>query len=120
VKRGILIVDHGSREPGAHAQLEAVAARVRARVPDRVVLVAHMELQGPSIAEGLAACAAAGVEDLVVHPYFLAAGRHATHDVPRLVREAASRHPALRVRVSEPLGLHDKLVDVVLERVEGA
>jgi sirohydrochlorin ferrochelatase len=120
VRRGILIVDHGSREPGAHEQLEALADRVRARLPGRTVEVAHLELQEPSIAQGIAACAAAGVEELVVHPYFLVAGRHAARDVPQLVREAARRHPSLRVRVSEPLGLHEKLVDVLLERVEGA
>ncbi len=36
------------------------------------------------------------------------------------VREAVARHAGVRVRISEPLGLHPRLVDVVLERVEDA
>jgi sirohydrochlorin ferrochelatase len=120
VKRGILLVDHGSRRPEANAQLEALAERLRGRVPDAVVATAHMELAEPTIAQALDACVAAGAGEIVVHPYFLGPGSHTTHDIPRLVAEAAARHPGVSVRVSEPLGLHDKIVDVVLERVKDA
>jgi sirohydrochlorin ferrochelatase len=118
VKRAILLVDHGSRRPEANAQLEALAERLRRRVPDQVVAIAHMELAEPTVAQGLAACVAAGAAEIVVHPYFLGPGSHTTHDIPRLVAEAAGRHPGVSVRVSEPLGLHEKIVDVVLERVK--
>jgi sirohydrochlorin ferrochelatase len=37
-----------------------------------------------------------------------------------LVDAAARRHPDLRVCISEPLGLHARLVDVIVERVETA
>jgi sirohydrochlorin ferrochelatase len=120
VKRAILLVDHGSRRPEANAQLEAVAAEVAKRAPDVFVTCAHMELAPPDIAAGIAACAGAGADAVVVHPYFLAPGRHTTRDIPRLVREAAALHPGLDVRVSEPLGLHPKLVEVVLDRVAQA
>jgi sirohydrochlorin ferrochelatase len=118
VKRAILLVDHGSRRPEANAQLEQLAALVGERVPDTIVRFAHMELATPDIATAIAQCAAAGARELVVHPYFLAPGNHSTHDIPRQVNEAAGRHPGLTVRVSEPLGLHPKLVDVILDRVD--
>jgi sirohydrochlorin ferrochelatase len=120
VTRAILLVDHGSRRPEANAQLEALARRIRARIPDRVVETAHLDVIEPSIPAGIDACVAAGAEDVMVHPFFLAPGLHTTRDIPRLVAEAAGRHPGLRVRISEPLGLHEKLVDVVLERIDAA
>ena len=52
----------------------------------------------------------------MVHPYFLAPGRHSTQDIPRLVTEAASSHPGVAYTVTEPLGLHDKIIEVILER----
>lgn len=116
MKRALLLVDHGSRRAEANAQLEALAALVQARLPDVIVRFAHMELAPPSVGEGVEACAAAGASELIVHPFFLAPGSHSTQDIPRLVAEAAARHPALHVRMTEPLGLHPKLVDVVLER----
>jgi sirohydrochlorin ferrochelatase len=113
----ILLVDHGSRREEANAQLEAIARRIRERDPERIVEVAHMEIAEPTIAQGVAACAAAGATEIIVHPYLLAPGRHSQEDVPTLAAEAAAAHPGVTVRVSEPLGVHDKIVDVVLQRV---
>ncbi len=67
MKPAILLVDHGSRRPDANAQLDALAAAVRARDPERFVTVAHMELAEPSIAAGIAACVEAGASAVVVH-----------------------------------------------------
>ncbi len=74
----------------------------------------------PSIAAGLAACAEAGVSEIVVHPYFLGPGHHTQRDIPHLVDEARRQHPEIVVRISAPLGLDDRIVDIVLERMEAA
>ena len=120
MKRAILLVDHGSRLAEANDVLEQVAALVRARDPDRIVCVAHMELARPTVQEGIDACVAAGAAEVVVHPYFLAPGRHSTRDIPALVGAVADRHPSVSIRVSEPLGVHEALVDAILARVEEA
>ena len=116
----ILLVDHGSRLAEANAQLEEIAAHVRTREPDRIVQIAHMELARPSISDGIAACVAAGARAFVVHPFLLAPGRHGSHDIPQRVGEIADRHPGVDIRVSDPLGAHEKLVDVILQRVAEA
>ncbi len=113
----ILLVDHGSRRAEANEQLESIAQQLRDRDPERIVRVAHMEIASPTIAEGIAACVEAGAREIVVHPYLLAPGRHSREDIPALAAEAAADHPGVTVRVSEPLGVHEKLVDVVLERI---
>ena len=41
-------------------------------------------------------------------------------DIPAQVRSAAARHPTLTIRIADPLGPHEKLVDVLLERAERA
>lgn len=115
--RAILLVDHGSREPEANAVLEAVAARLRLRLPDRIVMFAHMELAPPTLAEAFDACVAAGAREIVVHPYFLAPGRHSTRDIPALVEAARARHPGVAVRVTAPLGVHEGLVDAIVARI---
>ena len=119
-KPAILLVDHGSRRAEANQQLESIAQLLRNRDPGRIVRIAHMEIAKPTIAEGLAACVSAGAREIVVHPYLLAPGRHSREDIPTLSAEAAAGHPGVAVRVSEPLGVHDKLADVVLERVDAA
>jgi sirohydrochlorin ferrochelatase len=46
----------------------------------------------------------------------LSPGRHATADIPRMVAEAAAKHPGVKFKVTDPLGLDDKIGEVVLER----
>ena len=113
----ILLIDHGSREPAANAVVEEIAAALRARLPGRLVEVAHLELAPPGFAEAVARCVERGARELVVQPFFLAPGRHSAQDVPRLAAEAAKRHPGVSIRVAEPLGAHPALVEAVLDRV---
>ena len=118
--RAVVLIDHGSRRDEANAQLDALAARVAARLPDWIVRIAHLELLPPTLADAIDACVAAGACEIVIHPFFLTPGRHASADIPRLATEAAARHPGVTLRTSEILGLHESIVDVVLERIERA
>jgi sirohydrochlorin ferrochelatase len=116
-RRALLLVDHGSRSPAANRVVAAMARKLARRLPDWIVRFAHMELAAPSIAEAVDACVAGGAREIVVHPYFLAPGRHSTVDVPALARAAARKHSGVRVRVTTPLGTHEGLVDIVLDRI---
>lgn len=118
--RAILLVDHGSRRAVANELLGQIAERLRERTPSCVVEIAHMEMAPPSVAAGIAACAAAGANEIVVLPYFLGPGRHTSETIPTLVEEAARAHPDLDIRIASPLGIHPRLVDVILDRVREA
>ena len=120
MKRAILLVDHGSRRAEANAQLEAVADRVRTRAAGTIVEVAHLEIAEPSIGQGIEACVEQGATRIVVHPFFLAPGRHTSEDIPAQVARALRSHPNVQIRISEPLGDHAALIDVILERVSDA
>lgn len=116
----ILLIDHGSRKGNANALIDRIAGALRQQLPEQHVETAHMEFASPTIAEGFDACVAAGASRIVVQPYFLAAGLHTTETIPQLVREAASRHPDIDVRIAAPLGFDQNLVDLVQKRVENA
>lgn len=119
-RRAIVLVDHGSRSAAANQNLAAIAARLERRCDGTRVQIAHMELAPPSLADAIATCAETGAREVVVYPFFLAPGRHSREDIPRLLREIAASHPDLKLWLAEPFGVHDKLVDVVMERVAQA
>jgi sirohydrochlorin ferrochelatase len=116
----IVIVDHGSKRDAANAQLDRVVERFRETSGAVIVEPAHMELAAPSIADAIDACVAQGASDIVVHPYFLAPGRHSTEDIPRMVAEAAETHLGLSYRVTDPLGVDDRLCAVIATRIAEA
>jgi len=119
-RRAILLVDHGSTHRAANEMLADIARLVALEAPDAHVEFAHMELEAPSIDQGVEACVAAGATEIVVCPYLLAPGRHSTSDIPRLATAAAARHAGVRVIVSEPLGIDARLAAVVARRVDEA
>ena len=83
----------------------------------RIVEPAHMELAEPSIATAFARCVQRGARLVVIHPYFLLPGRHWDRDIPALTSEAAQRFPGVPFLVSEPLGKHPLMAEIVAERI---
>ena len=82
-----------------------------------IVEIAHMELASPSIEDGVAACVSRGASHLVVFPYMLAPGRHATRDIPQLTQDIMANYPTVTYRVTEPLGVHPLLATIILDGV---
>jgi len=114
--KALLIVDHGSTRVTANRMLEDVAEVLRRKRPDLIVEFAHMELAEPNIEQAFGKCVKAGATEVIVHPYMLSPGRHASKDIPILASKAAKRFPRVKWRCTKPLGLHEKIGDVVLER----
>lgn len=114
----LLLVDHGSSLPEANAVIEVLKTMIQSLRPYLQVEIAHMELCSPSIAEGFNACVEKGAKKVIVHPYMLSPGKHSTRDIPEAVRLAAAHHPAVLFTVTEPLGPHQKLCEIVLERAK--
>jgi len=117
-KRALIIVDHGSTVTEANEMLVEVTNLVRSSVncDFDIVRHCHMEIAEPSISQAFDECVSQGAEHLVVHPYFLAPGRHSTLDIPNMVKDAAKKHKGITYTVTEPLGIHSNIVEVVLEK----
>ncbi len=123
MKTGIIIVDHGSRMPESNRLLVDVAAAFAKRFGERFSIVepAHMEIASPSIAEAFARCVDRGAEHVVVAPYFLGPGKHWTHDIPRLLAEAAAGgggYPGVTFKLAGFLGLDELMLELLAKRVE--
>jgi sirohydrochlorin ferrochelatase len=112
-----ILVDHGSRFNEANDMLLKVVRMVKDLSGVERIYPAHMELAESSIAQAFAQAVREGATAVVVHPYFLAPGRHSTTDIPRMVEEAAKAFPGVEHCVTAPLGVHPKIGEVVLERV---
>lgn len=117
-KKALIIVDHGSTVEEANDMLAEIAGLVKSneKCGFDIVRYCHMELAKPTIAEAFDACAAVGASHIVIHPYFLAPGKHSTQDIPRMAAEAAGRHKGVSYYVTEPLGVHENIIEVILER----
>ena len=117
IQRGVLVVGHGSRRAEANEDVREATVRIGERGNFGLVEPAFLEIEHPNIAEGFARLVQRGARDITVHPYFLSPGRHTRGDIPVEVSEAASRHPGINYRISEPLSAHPLAIEACVERI---
>ncbi len=107
------MVAHGSRRVESNTEVRRLARRIRDLVADDPGIVgvecAFLELAEPDIGTGIERCLALGAEEVVVLPYFLAAGRHVQADIPAQVEAKRRAHPEARIVLAPHLGAHEAL-----------
>ena len=112
----LLLIAHGSRQRAANDDLHHLAQCLHSRGPYAVVAPAFLELAEPTIAQAAATCVAAGVERVILVPYFLSAGVHVQRDLRANCDQLAKDYPQTAFILAEPLGRHPLLMDIVLQR----
>jgi sirohydrochlorin ferrochelatase len=116
----LLLIAHGSRRAEANADLEFVAAQLRARGRYGVVRVSYLELAEPNIEAGGAQCVEAGATGVILLPFFLSPGVHVVEDLTEARDKLRERFPRVRFVLAEPLGRHPLLIDVLEQRASEA
>jgi sirohydrochlorin ferrochelatase len=117
MKTAILLMAHGSRIPEANDAAREVAAMVQRMTGYDIVEVAFREMHEPDIQQGIDSCVARGAGRILLMPYFLFMGAHVQHDLPEEIDEAQKRHPGLQMEMGPHLGVHQKLAEVVVDRI---
>lgn len=127
-KPAVAVVDHGSPERRVTAVRDRVAAQLRARLGADVRAVAPCSMErrdGPEYAFGDPLLTALLDQPefargrVIVAMLFLSPGRHAgpEGDVAEICRAAEARHAGLQTTMTELLGSHPLLVEILAERL---
>lgn len=117
MKRAIVIVDHGSRQPAANAVVAEIAAKLEALAAGQAsVTFAHLEAAEPDLTQAIDRCVSAGASEITVQPLFLAPGRHATRDIPEILETARRRHPTVSLDLRDVIGADALLVELLARR----
>ncbi len=115
---GLLIVDHGTRNAVANAPLAELAEKIGEARPAWLVEYAHMELAKPDFDTGIDRLVSRGATEILVHLHFLGIGYHVRESIPRLVAIARKRHTAVSIETTAPLGDDERLLEIVLDRMD--
>lgn len=118
--RTVLLVGHGSRVQAGNEELLEFTRLLAARKPELKVETCFIELASPSIAGGIARCIEGGAAEIYVVPIILFAAGHSKLDIPMAIDEAKRRYPGVKFIYGRPLGVQDRAVDILLERIQEA
>ena len=111
----VLVVGHGSRDPQANREFEALIQAYRSRHPEFDVRHAYVELAEPLLENSLLEITVPGRE-IIVLPLFLFAAGHVKNDIPLALAAARQSQPAASIRAARPLGVHAALAEIAFDR----
>ena len=120
MKQAVLLVGHGSKLAGSKEAIDQVIEALRKKEPSTYFQAAFLEIQSPTIPEGIELCFKQGAEEVIVIPYFVQAGMHVVQDIPRIISEAKVKYPKKNICLAEYLGFDPRIVSVVSDRVHQA
>lgn len=123
MKESIVLLGHGSPKKDAN-KLDHMAAMLHtmlhAGCTKDCVKVAYLQFAEPGIMDTIKESVSRGAKKIVLHPFFLSAGLHVTKDIPEMIEEARGLYPGVTFIYTEPLGIHEKLAHIVMERISAA
>ena len=115
----VVLFGHGSRDPLWRKPIEAVADRMRSESPAVPVACAYLELTEPALPETVDSLAAQGARTIRIVPMFLGVGRHAREDLPALVQDLRTRHPAIAFDLQPSIGEHPAMLALMADIAAG-
>ena len=116
----LIALAHGSRDSRSAATVTALVEETKAMRPDLRIEKAFLELAKPNFHTVVDRLVKAGHDEVVVVPLLLVEAFHARVDVPEVIAEATTRHPGLRIRATDVLGLEPRFLEVLDERMREA
>ncbi len=115
MKRGLLIIDRGSREKEASQELETICQEIKKNRDYVITNYCFLEVEPPYIEAGISKCLKEGIDSLTVIPYFLYPGRkvkNAISDVEKL-----QKNSKIEFLITKPMSMHKTLVEIVENRI---
>jgi precorrin-8X/cobalt-precorrin-8 methylmutase len=119
----IILIGHGSPRKDSNT-LEAFATLLHKTIhpgcAGKCVKTAYMQFVQPDILSTIDTAVAEGTAEIVIHPFFLHSGIHVTKNIPEIIADAKKNYPLVKFIYTEPLGTHENLIKVILERISAA
>ncbi len=117
MKSAVIILGHGSRSAGADKAVRRIAVEVKKRGGYEIVEHAFLQHTSPGLMDTIDACAHKDAGRIVIVPFFMQPGAHVIRDVPALIEEARKNHPGVQILMTDFVGSHPLMVEIVMDLV---
>jgi len=118
LKRGVLLIDRGSREKEVKEELDFICKKIKEKGNYVFSNYCFLEVIPPFIEEGVKKCLQHEIESLTIVPYFLYPGKK----VKAAVNNAIKLQSETKVKfvITKPMSMHKTMSELVENRVKSA
>ena len=115
MKRGLLIIDRGSREREASEELEVICQGIKAKGDYVFTDFCFLEVLPPYIKDGISKCLKEDIDSLTIIPYFLYPGKKVKNAITDVMKFQIDTK--VKFVVTKQMSMHKTLVDIVENRI---
>ena len=115
MKRGLLLIDRGSREREASEELDVICQGIKAMGDYIFTDFCFLEVEPPYIEDGITKCLKEDIDSLTIVPYFLYPGKKVKNAVTDVMKY--QKDTKVKFIVTKQMSMHKTLVDVVENRI---
>ncbi|NIP61334.1 MAG: sirohydrochlorin cobaltochelatase [Nitrosopumilaceae archaeon] len=112
----VLIIGHGSKDLNAKRSIQYVADGIRPIF--RNVEYCFLEIEEPTIHQGIERCKEKNPKVLVIVFYFLHEGAHVKRDIYEDLNPALEKYQFEKVLITKHIGTDEKMIELILERAK--
>jgi len=118
LKRGLLLIDRGSKEREAGEELETICNEIKKKGGYAFAEYCFLEVTPPYIEDGIKKCLKSDIDSLTIVPYFLYPGKKVKAAVTEVMKYQATTN--VKFLVTKPMSMHMTLVKLVENRIKSA
>jgi sirohydrochlorin ferrochelatase len=115
LKRGLLLIDRGSREREASEELEIICSAIKEKGDYVFTDFCFLEVEPPYIEDGVAKCLKEDIDHLTIVPYFLYPGKKVKIAVTEIMKFQETTK--VKFVVTKPMSMHKTLINLVENRI---
>ena len=115
MKRGLLLIDRGSREREASEELETICEELKSKGNYVFTDFCFLEVEPPFIDDGIEKCLKQDIDTLTIVPYFLYPGKKVKIAVTEVMK--LQKNTNVKFVVTKPMSMHKTLVELVQNRI---
>ena len=120
IKTAVILLSHGSKQAGADGVTGQLLNEVKAVGGYEIVQPAFLQYGAPGLTDVIEQCVHMNADRIIIVPFFMQRGAHVARDIPDTVEQARKKHPGVAIRVTDFVGAHRLMVDIVLDLVENS
>jgi len=118
LKRGLLLIDRGSREREASEELEEICKQIKKKGSYVFTDFCFLEVEPPFIEDGIKKSLKQEIDSLTIIPYFLYPGKKVKLAVSNVMK--FQKDTKVKFVVTKPMSMHKTLIELVESRISTA
>ena len=115
MKKGIVIIDRGSREEEAKQELKVICDKVKKKGNYSYTDYCFLEVVPPFIEEGIKTALKENLQSLTIVPYFLYPGKKVKLAVNKVIKFQPITNS--KFVITKPMSMHKTMIDLVDNRI---